>query len=43
MHHKQVIAKLDKHTSSAVTSPGQAYQAEQAELAHELKMRAGPC
>jgi hypothetical protein len=39
----QVIDRLDKHTSRAVTSPGQAYEQRQAELGSEYKKRAGPC
>lgn len=42
-HLEQVIAKLEKHSSAAVSSPGQEYEVRQQELAKEFKRRAGPC
>ncbi|PSC74807.1 glutamate decarboxylase [Micractinium conductrix] len=42
-HLEQVISKLEKHTSPAVPSPGQAYVEEQSQRAKEFKRRAGPC
>lgn len=39
----QVLEKPDRHTTSAVPLPGQAYQERQEQLAQEFKQRAGPC
>ncbi|KAL4443896.1 hypothetical protein ABPG75_011633 [Micractinium tetrahymenae] len=42
-HLRQIIDKLDKHTSAAVPSPGKEYEKQQQELAKEFKQHAGPC